>query len=152
MAYPASFGGVGDVAVDAQGATLTQTVGTQADLSRRLVLANGRLYAANGVIVDAATLASIGAFSESQGEFYGPAIDVARKRAYFVEIGQYGSPLRLHVYDTESLAEIAAHRISGLTFTGTPNLFDPRPTLVGTDSLAFRLSDRIVLLDGVSTL
>ncbi len=155
VAYPGNFGGFQDVAVDAQGATLTRNVSTSADLGFRLVLSGGRIYAANGIVADATTLASVGQFvnpNAGTSVYAGVAVDADRKRAYFVEIPGYGSP-RLHVYDTDTFAAIADRRLAGITQSGSSFFGSAgiRLSLVG-DRLAFRLDDQVVLVDNVSSL
>lgn len=157
VAYPANFGeGLIDVAVDSQGASATRNVPTQADLSHRLVLAGGRLYGANGVVLNASTYAALGAFAQPtyQGgyaTYLGPAVDAARKRVYFVEVGAGGAYVRLHVYDADTFASIANRSVGNVTVTPTLLLPDnPRVSLVGVDTLAFRLYDQVIFLDGVS--
>ncbi len=158
VAYPGSFEGLQEVSVDDQGATPVRSVNTLADLGRRLVLVGTRLYSANGVVIDSTTLAPIGSFVQTILEgsnpiYCGPAIDVGRKRAYFIEVGATGSYARLHIYNTESFAEVASQRISGITIAALPNSpFDTRLSLFGTDRLAFRLPDQIVFLDNISSL
>ena len=156
--YPGGFNNeLDDVAIDEQGATIARQVPTQADLSHRLILSDGRIYAANGVVTDAASLSAVGAFPQTQatgslGIYSNAAVDASRKRAYYVEVVSTDSA-RLHVYDTETFTEIASHRISGLKIQDAPyNGFDTRLSLIGTDRLAFRLSDQVVFLDGVSSL
>lgn len=158
VAYPGATGGnLDDIAVDDQGATVTRQIATQADLSHRLVLANGRIYAANGVVTDAASLTALGQLPQARTTnslaiFSNAAVDTGRKRAYYVEVVS-NDTARLHVYDTDAFTEIASHRISGLTISDLPyNGFDTRLSLVGADRLVFRLSDQVVFLDGVSGL
>jgi DNA-binding beta-propeller fold protein YncE len=153
-----SFGSVYSYAVDAQGATSGSydagELGSPADLVRVGNLAYNR----GGQVYDAATLALIGTFplagqAESSPSFFGPAVDPASKRAYFVEF-DFGGIARLHAYNTDTFVETGSRRIAGLTLPDSvPNTTQIlRVTRVGANGLAFRLNDQVVFIDDLSGL
>ena len=104
------------VTVDAQGATLAQSVPSGLNsFGTRFVLAGGRLYDRGGVVFDAASLTRLGAFDLGlTGGFsdavFGPAVDGGR--AYFVVLS--GGTLRVLAFDSASFALTGSRRIAGV--------------------------------------
>ncbi len=146
-----------DYAIGPQGATVQRSVWNAVKYFSYDLQADGdRIYSADGTVLDATSLAKLGDFlpgvvQAADGYWYGPAIDRARNRAYFV--GVANNAVALHVYRLDTLAEIHSEPITGID----PSLVDYAWTSSdlmrwGTRGLAFRLVDRVVFLDDIPDL
>ena len=150
--------GLYDVAVNAQGATLSRKVVTSRLPSSVLEILDGRLYDGGGLVFDASSLQGIGSFNQSldgsaSSPGFGPAVDLSTGRAYFIALNPYDGTARVSVYNARTFAPIKTRRISGLVVpSNTFYLTNARVSLVGSDRLAFRLPSQVVFLDNVSKL
>ena len=150
-------GGAYVFAVDEQGATRTSFLSGSADTGL-LVRSGTRAYSQGGGIFDAVTLERIGTFPLASSSSTGspsspPVIDPVAKRAYFLTFA--GRTARLRVFDTESLLETGSRRIADVDLdvpSGQSASLAPRLSRLGAKGLVFRLNDRVVFLDDVSTL
>ncbi|MGV3614977.1 MAG: hypothetical protein ACO1SV_06540 [Fimbriimonas sp.] len=140
-----------DVRVDATGTSITREVrdGLGA-FSSDLYRFGGRLYGANGEVVNETTLDRIGTFSR-QGTVYadgwvGPAVDVVAHRAYFVEV--HPNFAMLHIYSTDTFLRIGTARLEGVTLATSPYDFSLSSISTwGANGLAIRTTDRLYLVD-----
>jgi hypothetical protein len=111
-----------------------------------LVQAGGRLYGADGIVIDATTLESVGrfVFVDQSRPLYGPAVDA--ERAFF--LGFAGGEAQLHVF-----------RLDTFALERSVPIRNPEPdnflityqnhglTRWGGKGLAFRASGRVYLID-----
>ncbi len=132
--------------VDSQGVTANSFRGGINNDYLRLVAAGGLLYNRNGSIFDATNFNRVGSFAFSTTNFFPPAVDLTRKRAYFLQIS--ANLIQIHAFDTDTRVETSVHRlgVTGSLSDGS----EIRLTRVGTNGLAFRLQGKVVLLDDVS--
>jgi hypothetical protein len=142
-----------DVLVDAAGASVSREIrdglgGFSSDLYRF----GGRLYGSSGEIINETTLDRMGTFSR-HGSIYadrwvGPAVNVAARRAYFVEVQT--KTVMLHIYSTDTFLRLGTARLKDVSLATSP--YDYTLTSVaawGTNGLAIRTADRIYLIDNL---
>jgi hypothetical protein len=133
--YGNSFDGLTKMTVDNDGITVTGTA--QFRPGNSMILANGLLYGASGQIINPATGAIVGTFS-NVGFGAVHAIDVANNRAFFAI--NIGAGVQIRAYDLNTFLPVGFANVSG--FIGTP------ASLLrwGINGLAFRTSNRQVVL------
>ena len=150
-----------DIAVDPQGATLQRSVSNGLGrFAPNVVLAAGRLYDTTGLVVDATTLSRVGSFDLLNGtgnvsnprRVVGPAIDVAANRAYFVQ--SIDNVAHLRAFRLDTFLQVFDRRLAGVDVPDSP-YYAPSVARLdrwGASGLAFRLDDRIVLIDDTTGL
>jgi hypothetical protein len=131
--------------------TLTVSAGGVAETSTtpltaggRLTYAGGRVYSANGAVVDPVAGSVLHQWTVTDNAQF--AVDAGANRAYYLYSTFPDPTQRLHVFDTVSFAEVTSYVVDGLT--GTPTAM----VRWGSDGFAIATSDgHVVLASPTST-